>query len=170
MTVESPVYEFDIVLSLNDTVASSEKDRSGLFGGDYFTPSTDTGRRLHTWLSGGNDNGNDNGKDKQEQEQESETEQQESKETSQEQVIEFPSNPGRTQSEILTDIAKLMRDIGIADKVPQYEQYLREKYGKALKDLSLDELQYQVANLQKCLQDEELRKQFREFLDGLKAA
>ena len=43
-----------------------------------------------------------------------------------------------------------MRKIGIADKVAQYDVYLQEKYGKVLKDLELDELEYQVANLQKC--------------------
>ena len=33
----------------------------------------------------------------------------------------------------------------IINRVAQYEVYLREKYGKALKDLKLDELEYQNA-------------------------
>lgn len=45
-------YEFDIVLDLSqDHSASVSKDRTGIFDGEYFIPSPDTGRRIAVWLS-----------------------------------------------------------------------------------------------------------------------
>jgi hypothetical protein len=49
-------YEFTVMLdlSLNHT-ASASKDRTGLFDGQYFKPSTDTGKKLLEWLETGAD-------------------------------------------------------------------------------------------------------------------
>jgi hypothetical protein len=45
-------YEFTSVLdlSLEDHVASASKDRTGLFDGQYFKPSDETGQSLVKWL------------------------------------------------------------------------------------------------------------------------
>jgi hypothetical protein len=51
-------YEFTLVLDLSveGHIASSSKDRTGLFDGKYFVPSTDTGKELLNWLSGNKNN------------------------------------------------------------------------------------------------------------------
>jgi hypothetical protein len=49
-------YEFTIVFDLSqEHVASVSKDRTGLFDGQYFKPSKETGETLLTWLEGGID-------------------------------------------------------------------------------------------------------------------
>jgi hypothetical protein len=50
-------YEFTVVLdlSIDSHIASSTKDRTGIFDGQYLTPSEETGRRLLQWLNSGTD-------------------------------------------------------------------------------------------------------------------
>lgn len=50
-------YEFTVVLdlSIDGHVATSTKDRTGIFDGQYTTPSEETGRRLVEWLNSGAD-------------------------------------------------------------------------------------------------------------------
>ena len=50
-------YEFTVVLdlSIDSHIASSTKDRTGIFDGQYLTPSEETGRRLLEWLNSGTD-------------------------------------------------------------------------------------------------------------------
>ncbi len=50
-------YEFTVVLdlSIDSHIASSTKDRTGIFDGQYLTPSEETGRRLLEWLNSGAD-------------------------------------------------------------------------------------------------------------------
>jgi hypothetical protein len=48
-------YEFTVVLdlSIDSHVATSTKDRTGIFNGQYITPSEETGRKLLEWLNSG---------------------------------------------------------------------------------------------------------------------
>ena len=49
-------YEYEVTVALMldaDHVASATKDRTGLFDGQYFTITADTGKRLYEWLSSG---------------------------------------------------------------------------------------------------------------------
>ncbi|QYK61805.1 AAA family ATPase [Paenibacillus sp. S25] len=47
-------YEFTLVMDLTaDHVATVSKDRTGLFDGQYFTPSVETGKQLLDWLESG---------------------------------------------------------------------------------------------------------------------
>jgi hypothetical protein len=50
-------YEFSVVFDLSSDghVATVSKDRTGLFDGEQFTPSVDTGKKLHKWLNIGID-------------------------------------------------------------------------------------------------------------------
>ena len=50
-------YEFTVVLdlSVDSHIASSTKDRTGIFDGQYLTPSEETGKRLLQWLNSGTD-------------------------------------------------------------------------------------------------------------------
>jgi hypothetical protein len=48
-------YEFTVVLdlSIDSHIATSTKDRTGIFDGQYITPSEETGRKLLEWLNSG---------------------------------------------------------------------------------------------------------------------
>lgn len=47
-------YEFTMVVDLTaDHIATVSKDRTGIFDGQYFTPSVDTGKTLLEWLESG---------------------------------------------------------------------------------------------------------------------
>jgi len=47
-------YEFTLVMDLTaDHIATVSKDRTGLFDGQYFTPSVETGKTLLEWLESG---------------------------------------------------------------------------------------------------------------------
>lgn len=47
-------YEFTLVMDLTaDHIATVSKDRTGLFDGQYFTPSVETGKQLREWLESG---------------------------------------------------------------------------------------------------------------------
>lgn len=49
-------YEYEVTVALMldaDHVASATKDRTGLFDGQYFTITADTGKKLYEWLSSG---------------------------------------------------------------------------------------------------------------------
>lgn len=49
-------YEFTVMLDLDQShVATASKDRTGLFDGQYFTPSQETGQTLLAWLDDGVD-------------------------------------------------------------------------------------------------------------------
>jgi hypothetical protein len=50
-------YEFTVVfdLSIDGHIASTSKDRTSLFDGQYFTPGIETGRKLLDWLNTGRD-------------------------------------------------------------------------------------------------------------------
>lgn len=50
-------YEFTVVLdlSIDGHVATSSKDRTGLFDGKFFTPDEETGQALAAWLQSGQD-------------------------------------------------------------------------------------------------------------------
>ncbi|MCF6147667.1 MAG: hypothetical protein E3K37_03310 [Candidatus Kuenenia sp.] len=51
---EGMEYEFTIVFDLsNEHVATSTKDRTGLFDCQFFTPSRDTGQKILAWLKQG---------------------------------------------------------------------------------------------------------------------
>lgn len=48
-------YEFQVVfdLAIDRHIASTSKDRTSLFDGEFFTPTTDTGKKLIGWLNSG---------------------------------------------------------------------------------------------------------------------
>ena len=48
-------YEFTVVLdlSVDSHIASSSKDRTGIFDGQYFKPTVETGKQLLSWLEDG---------------------------------------------------------------------------------------------------------------------
>lgn len=47
-------YEFTVVLNLtSDHIATVSKDRTGLFDGQYFTPTVETGQKLLEWIETG---------------------------------------------------------------------------------------------------------------------
>lgn len=49
-------YEFTIVLDIDDKHnATSSKDRTGLFDGQFFSPSIETGKKLLSWLESGDE-------------------------------------------------------------------------------------------------------------------
>lgn len=51
---EGMEYEFTVFLDLSaEHIATTSKDRTGLFDGQYFKPSEETGRLLQTWLETG---------------------------------------------------------------------------------------------------------------------
>ncbi len=48
-------YEFSVVFDISsEHVATSSKDRTGLFDGQFFTPSRETGQKILSWLSSSN--------------------------------------------------------------------------------------------------------------------
>lgn len=54
---EGMEYEFSIVLDISsEHVATSTKDRTGLFDGQFFTPSRETGQKISSWLKQGVNN------------------------------------------------------------------------------------------------------------------
>ena len=53
---EGMEYEFTVFLDLStEHVATSSKDRTGIFDGQFFTPGKDTGKRLLQWLDAGSE-------------------------------------------------------------------------------------------------------------------
>jgi len=64
---EGMEYEFTTVFDLsNEHIATSSKDRTGLFDGQFFTPGRETGQKILSWLKGGADNQHDPACSKQE--------------------------------------------------------------------------------------------------------
>ena len=54
---EGMEYEFTVVLDISsEHVATSSKDRTGLFDGQFFTPSRETGHKILSWLKQGSNN------------------------------------------------------------------------------------------------------------------
>lgn len=54
---EGMEYEFTVVLDISsEHVATSSKDRTGLFDGQFFVPSQETGQKILSWLKQGVDN------------------------------------------------------------------------------------------------------------------
>ncbi|MDG6027350.1 MAG: ATP-binding protein [Candidatus Brocadia sp.] len=54
---EGMEYEFTVVLDISsEHIATSSKDRTGLFDGQFFTPSRETGEKILSWLKQGANN------------------------------------------------------------------------------------------------------------------
>jgi len=64
---EGMEYEFTVVLDISsEHVATSTKDRTGLFDGQFFVPGRETGQKILSWLRQGSNNQHDPACDKQE--------------------------------------------------------------------------------------------------------
>lgn len=162
------LFEFDICLHLNETVASVSKDRSGQLE-NFFTPTVETGQQLKSWLTGGNSG--DNGK-QYKPELELETQSEPESEPDQElpkrdNTIPFPGE--RSRSDLLSELANKLHSLGLSSKIKEYELYLNQRYSKGLKDLDGEELQYQINRLTECQNDEALKSKFVSYLQKLAA-
>jgi len=62
------------------------------------------------------------------------------------------------------------REVGLSDKIREYEMYLRHKYGCGIRFLSSEQLGEQLANLRQCREDQELRLKFEGYLNKIKQA
>lgn len=74
------------------------------------------------------------------------------------------------KSDLLSRVFGQLRDLGLADKIAEYERYVQQKYGAGMKDLPAESLQEQVVNLERCKEDYELSERFRSYLNRLQAA
>lgn len=163
-------YEFTSVLDLETErhIASSSKDRTGLFDGRYFVPGTETGEELRLWLEGnsGNDRTDDTENTSEERPFASENDERQEDQGS---VLNFPGASTQPRTELLNKIVGLLRELGLAGHLDRYEAYLSRKYAKGLDNLSVEELEYQVANLARCREDASLRAKFEDYLISLAA-
>jgi hypothetical protein len=178
-------YEFSCVLELavEKHVCTASKDRTGLFDGQYFVPGVETGQTLKAWLNGDTPA---NGQDvegpamsapkkpdhKQAKRQDIQVPQTIKAEGSEPQAedVEKPmaETPNGTSARDLID---LLRKLGLAGEIQQYERYLAGKYDHGgLRDLTVDQIREQYFNLGRCTRDEKLAAQFTDFLRGLKKA
>jgi len=157
-------------LSVDGHIATATKDRTSLLDNQYLVPCIDTGRQLKTWLEGdGDDKDNGQGSDTQKI-QTDKGDQQYAGEGEQKPILNFPDKSNKTRSELINDVVNLLRELGLADRIKQYERYLFWKYSAGLKDLDEEQLLHQADNLAKCQTDEDLKEKFVSFLSNVEAA
>ena len=178
-------YEFTAVLelSVDGHIATATKDRTSLFDGSYFTPGIDTGRTLSAWL-----NGDTSGNGQDDEAPVTEAPKKAEQKQARQQAIQVPQtikaeNPKPQAEDIekpltetpcgtsANDLIDLLRKLGLAGEIQQYERYLAGKYGHGgLRDLTVDQLREQYFNLGRCTRDDKLAAQFTDYLRGLKKA
>lgn len=155
-------FEFTCVLelSVDGHIASASKDRTSLFDNQYFVPGIETGKNLLDWLNGGNGQPIDNGPEKQEVGPP---------------MVASPfdeyEQPGGNGSKPNTQrLFNMLRELGLGSRVKDYERYVMGRYGHGFKDLTNGQVEEQIANLQKCLEDSNLLGRFKQFLDNSRKA
>ena len=149
-------FEFTCVLeiSVEGHIASASKDRTSLFDNQYFIPGIDTGKALLDWLNGGS------GVTNEVQTQEKE-----------EDVISPFEEPEEESAEVdSTMIFNKLRELGLGSRVKDFEKYVMSKYGHGIKDMTENELEEQIANLEKCQEDSKLYEKFKQFLNNSRKA
>ena len=121
-------YEFSLVLdlSIEGHIATASKDRTGLFDGDHFPPSEDTGKVLKEWLVGGNA-----GLDQ-----------------------PHPPNPvtfSGNASVLMNQVITALDELGLVTYLNNYNQYVSRRYGtEDMESLSRDQLIEQLTLLRQC--------------------
>jgi hypothetical protein len=132
-------YEFTLVLELSveGHVASASKDRTGLFDGQYFTPSEETGKLLSTWLQG-----------------DITTEQEgQEKETKQENTF------------LLNMLNNHLNQLGLVKEMDKYLNYLHNKYQAfSIEMLTKDQLTEQLVILRSCKEKKDKLEQFKSHI------
>lgn len=144
-------YEFTVVfdLSIDGHVASATKDRTGLFDGQYFTPSEETGRILLGWLESG---------------------------APQEMAVPEVKLPAPPDSEkpnafLHSQLYKLLQENGLLEYHDAYVFYVCSRYGLgSMDDMSSRQLTEQVLMLRQCKDKREKLNQFVELLKQQKMA
>jgi hypothetical protein len=146
-------YEFSVVLdlSLEGHVATASKDRTSLFDNQYFVPSVETGKHLQDWLS------------------------KEEKPLSSQQYMPSPfdikEDPvNENQACHSEDLFSKLRELGLGDRIKEYDSYVVNKYGYGFKDMDQGEIQELYQNLRRCEKDPELREKFKDYLDRFRTA
>ena len=168
-------YEVTAVLeiSVDGHVASASKDRTSLFDGQYFVPGVETGQTLAKWLHG--------------------AEQAEGTESAQNQghsVLQFASeanireeavqgsqeaHSGQGQTEkshgqLLVDLYNELRELGLSGQLDAFQSYIASKFGCGVRDLTADQIEEIMVNLDKCRQDANLLERFRSYLSNFQQA
>lgn len=156
-------YEFTSVLELSDDghIATATKDRTSLFDNQYFVPGVETGEKLRAWLQGSEGNGGE----KKTAEPEAPQEQPAAKPAGKVTQLRDVS-----RADLMSQVFGQLLEIGLADKIAEYERYVQHKYGAGMKDLPAESLQEQAVNLERCKKDFDLKERFRKYLDRLQAA
>jgi len=147
-------YEFTMVLdlSVDGHIATATKDRTGLFDGQHFLPSEETGQKLRQWLLAG-PSGYETRPDH--------------------------ADPPQTESTgtadrntfLHTQLERDLDQLGIVEYQAEYEGYLIEKYGVTNRlELNKDQLIEQLQILRQCKASENRKGQFLEHLVGFREA
>jgi hypothetical protein len=63
----------------------------------------------------------------------------------------------------VADVLNVLRELGLADQVGTYEQYLEKKYGHGLRNLDADQVREQFVNLSRCKRDKAMLKQLLDY-------
>jgi hypothetical protein len=151
-------YEATLVLdlSINGHVASSSKDRTGLFDGQFFTPDRSTGEKLMSWINGDQAVQEDNG--------DTPPEPQPAKKNP---VVPMPAPKApQVQTKAGTtviDLFNVLRELGLADQAECYEEYLSRKYGHGSRELSAEQVTEQFVSLSRCRRDAAKLKQLTDY-------
>lgn len=148
-------YEFTCVLelSVDGHIASASKDRTSLFDNQYFVPGVETGKALREWLSGGNP----------------------LQDNAENQAFSFApfdydQDKGSDSRGNTEKLFTMLRALGLGSKIKEYERYIMIRYGHGFKDLAEEEVQEQMDNLQRCLEDSNLLERFKQYLEGRRKA
>jgi len=132
-------YEFTAVmdLAIEGHVASTTKDRTGLFDGQYFQPSEETGVMLNTWLGDGG----------------------------QSIPVVKTENLPSGQEFLLRQLYQLLDTLGLGNRFEEYCQYVVGRYGVAdIKSLGKHQLIEQLTLLRQCQSSRQKMEQFDEIL------
>ncbi len=62
------------------------------------------------------------------------------------------------------DLFNVLRELGLADQVGTYEQYLEKKYGHGLRNLDAEQVREQFVNLSRCKRDKAMFQQLLDYL------
>ena len=162
-------YEFTCALELavEGHVASASKDRTSLFDGQYFVPSEATGLTLARWLQGA--------------EQAAGTE---SAQNQGQSVLQFSSGgtvgeegaqgqheahrsegqAKKSRDQLLADLYNELREFGLSSQIDAFHAYVTGRFGCGVRDLTADQIQEIMVNLDKCREDSNLLKRFKSYL------
>jgi len=151
-------YEFTVVLdlSIDGHVATSTKDRTGLFDGRYFTPSIGTGMSLANWLDSTGP-----------------TSAIESAEPVDEDVdgLAHLVTPNHRNRFMIEQIDMLMAQLKLGVLAEEYATYVCGRYGVgSFEELSPQQLTEQAMLLRQCKKNEEKHLQFIDILRQQKLA